>query len=116
MGRHRDEILELSCDSWKAGPITKVMAPNMARNESVLESWGPGYLITPENKELDLDRLRFRAILPVSTLHLQDDGQLPSKSSSLAANSQRTYAFQGPLTGLSPCSHVVGLGADELAP
>ena len=82
MGRLRDKILELSCDSWKAGPSTKVMALNMARNESALESWGSGYLITPENEELDLDRLRFRTILPVSALHLQDDGQLPSKSSS----------------------------------
>ncbi|XRM40130.1 hypothetical protein ABZX51_003449 [Aspergillus tubingensis] len=82
MGRLRDKILELSCDSWKAGPSTKVMALNMARNESALESCGSGYFITPENEELDLDKLRLRTILLVSALHLQDDGQLPSKSSS----------------------------------
>ncbi|GLB14889.1 hypothetical protein AtubIFM61612_004693 [Aspergillus tubingensis] len=64
------------------------MTLNTARNESALESWKSGYLITPENEELHLDRLHFREIMRVSAQHLQDNERLPSKSSSWDSASQ----------------------------
>ncbi|PWY85498.1 hypothetical protein BO83DRAFT_384227 [Aspergillus eucalypticola CBS 122712] len=80
------------------------MALNMARNKSARENRIYRYLIKPGNGKFGLKRLRFRKIMAVSALHSQDNERLPSKSSSWAAASQRTYTFQGLLRDPTPCS------------